>query len=49
LSAEFGLGFDGKSLRHMLKFAEAFSEESLAISTARSRLDRQVDDKDETA
>ena len=37
LSAEFGRGFDDKSLRHMLKFAEAFPEESI-VSALRRQL-----------
>ncbi|MBI2838539.1 MAG: DUF1016 domain-containing protein [Acidobacteria bacterium] len=37
LSAEFGRGFDEKSLRHMLKFAEAFPEEAI-VSTLRRQL-----------
>jgi hypothetical protein len=37
LSAEFGRGFDEKSLRHMLRFAKAFSEEKI-ISALRRQL-----------
>ncbi len=37
LSAEFGRGFDEKSLRHMLRFAEAFPEESI-VSALRRQL-----------
>src|SRR5437016_1144240 len=37
LSAEFGRGFDEKSLRHMLKFAEAFQDESI-VSALRRQL-----------
>ena len=37
LSAEFGRGFDDKSLRHMLKFAEAFPEEPI-VSALRRQL-----------
>jgi hypothetical protein len=37
LSAEFGRGFDEKSLRHMLKFAEAFPDESI-VSALRRQL-----------
>ncbi len=35
--AEFGRGFDEKSLRHMLKFAEAFQDESI-VSALRRQL-----------
>jgi predicted nuclease of restriction endonuclease-like (RecB) superfamily len=37
LVAEFGRGFDEKSLRHMLKFAEAFQDESI-VSALRRQL-----------
>jgi len=37
LSAEFGRGFDEKSLRHMLRFAEAFSDERI-VSALRRQL-----------
>ena len=37
LEAEFGRGFDEKSLRHMLKFASAFPEESI-VSALRRQL-----------
>jgi predicted nuclease of restriction endonuclease-like (RecB) superfamily len=37
LSEEFGRGFDEKSLRHMLKFAEAFPDEAI-VSTLRRQL-----------
>lgn len=37
LSAEFGRGFDDKSLRHMLKFAEAFPDEPI-VSALRRQL-----------
>ncbi len=37
LSAEFGRGFDDKSLRHMLKFAEAFPREAI-VSALRRQL-----------
>lgn len=35
LAAEFGRGFDDKSLRHMLKFAEAFPVESIVSALGR--------------
>jgi len=35
LSAEFGRGFDEKSLRHMLRFAEAFNEETIVSALGR--------------
>ena len=35
LSVEFGRGFDDKSLRHMLKFAEVFPEESIVSALQR--------------
>lgn len=34
LSAEFGRGFDEKSLRHMLRFAEAFNDETIYLRAA---------------
>ncbi|MCI0538196.1 MAG: PDDEXK nuclease domain-containing protein [Verrucomicrobiales bacterium] len=37
LSAEFGRGFDEKSLRHMLRFAEAFDDEAI-VSALRRQL-----------
>lgn len=37
LSKEFGRGFDEKSLRHMLRFAEAFPNESI-VSALRRQL-----------
>jgi predicted nuclease of restriction endonuclease-like (RecB) superfamily len=37
LSAEFGRGFDEKSLRHMLRFVEAFSDERI-VSALRRQL-----------
>jgi len=37
LSVEFGRGFDGKSLRHMIRFAEAFPEEKI-VSALRRQL-----------
>jgi predicted nuclease of restriction endonuclease-like (RecB) superfamily len=37
LSAEFGRGFEEKSLRHMLRFAEAFSDERI-VSALRRQL-----------
>jgi hypothetical protein len=37
LSAEFGRGFDEKALRHMLRFAEAFSDERI-VSALRRQL-----------
>lgn len=35
LSAEFGRGFDEKSLRHMLRFAEAFPDEKIVSALRR--------------
>ena len=35
LEREFGRGFDEKSLRHMLRFAEAFSDERIVSATRR--------------
>src|SRR5665811_1586236 len=35
LSAEFGRGFDEKSLRHMLRFAEAFPDEAIVSALRR--------------
>lgn len=35
LSAEFGRGFDEKSLRHMIKFAEAFPDDQIVSSLMR--------------
>ena len=37
MEAEFGRGFDDKSLRHMLKFAEAFPDEAI-VSALRRQL-----------
>lgn len=37
LSAEFGRGFDEKSLRHMIRFAEAFNDEAI-VSALRRQL-----------
>jgi predicted nuclease of restriction endonuclease-like (RecB) superfamily len=37
LSAEYGVGFSEKSLRHMVRFAEAFPEEQI-VSAARRQL-----------
>lgn len=35
LSVEFGRGFDEKSLRHMIKFAEAFPDKQIVSPPAR--------------